>query len=97
MKRILISGCIAALFMLGSCGRSIHQTSSERTQETNHVVDRTDYDKMQLNHKNKDKVEEKRKERYHSAADKTDKKLNHQDRTQQINQRKGWDGSFGLY
>lgn len=85
---------LLALVMLSSCTKSYVAASTQRHQEIMKEVDKTDYAKIEG--KNKDKVEGKRQEEYHKYANDSDKKLNHQ-KNQQINQKKGWDGSFGFY
>ena len=93
MKTILIP--IVAILMLSACSnKGLYQVKSQPVQQKMKDIDKTDYAKVENNHK--EKIERKRQDRYHSYAVDTDKKLNHQ-KNEEINQKKGWDGSFGFY
>jgi len=93
MKNLLAIAIVIA--MLSSCSqRSLTQVSANRVQETNHEVNKTDYAKIDLKHK--DKVENNRQSKYHSYANETDKKLNHQ-KNEDLNKKKGWDSEFSFY
>ncbi|MBC7389516.1 MAG: hypothetical protein H7329_09920 [Opitutaceae bacterium] len=84
-----------AIVMLSSCSHASYtQVSTSRVQETNHEVNKTDFAKIDTQHKNK--VESERHDKYHSYANETDKKLNHQ-KNDQINQQKKSNTEFSFY
>lgn len=93
-----MKAAITILFAIATLSACTHQSyqevSSTRQQEINREVDKTDYAKIASS--DKDRIEKKRQERYHQVAEKTDKKYNRVDKSQ-LNQRKVWDGTFGLY
>lgn len=93
MNKILIS----ALFTLSlySCAnRSLTEVSTTELQNKMREIDKTDYAKISGSHK--EKVEHGRQSRYHALANETDKKLNHH-KNEELNKKKGWDGSFSFY
>ena len=93
MKSLLTT--LSLIVILSSCSQRLTtQASNSRVQETMREVDKTDYAKIDINHKNK--VEQSRQDKYHSYANETDKKLNHQ-KNENINKRKGWDSEFSFY
>lgn len=94
MKTIFTSAILAVVLFSSCASVSTQQVSYDQQQLKMHEIDKTDYAKVENNHK--EKVETKRQVKYHALANETDKKLNHQ-KNQDLNKKKTWDGSFSFY
>ena len=94
MKAIIVAFVLGTA--LSSCSnRSLTQVTSNEIQNKMRDIDKTDYAKIENNHK--EKVEHGRQSRYHALANETDKKLNHQ-KNEDLNKKKtSWDNSFSFY
>ncbi len=94
MKTFTVLLSILCALVGVSCTESAYQVSSQGLQEKMSIINKTDYAKIDI--KQKEKIEGKRQDEYHRYANDVDRKLNH-NKNEQLNQKKGWDGSFGFY